>query len=639
MKADFRDAIQQVKEGADIVEIVGRYVPTLKRTGATYKGHCPFHKEKTPSFNVVPAKGIFHCFGCGAGGSVIDFVMRAERLEFADALRKLADELGVQLPERSNRTAAERSQEESLLKSIAEANAAALKWFRANLLKGRNQLASEYLPRRGITEEVAGRFQLGAAMDSWDALKSHLTGIGFQEDTLVEAGLCARSEGGRVYDRFRNRLIFPIWDVNGRVCGFGGRALVDEPNSPKYLNTGETALFRKNSLLYALNLGYKAIEETGYAILCEGYMDVVMAHAYGVPQAVASLGTGLTPQQARLLRRFGQRVYFLYDGDAAGQKAMLREGDALLGAGLDTRVLSLPVEDDPDSYLRREGREPLLAQLEKAEEYFDFALRVHSEGTNLATLAGQAELVEKMSPILIGIGNDVMREAAIGRLLRKLGGLPREAVEQLLKRMKRRGRDAAEGGGGELAAPEEGFRRRDEPAPSHDAMSRAGFDRLDPLERHLLQVMLEDAEALALIRRKLRSEWIRDSRLAGWIFHMMDGEGSAEELIRAVEGLPSPPGDPRLLTALQAWDYPVAQPESQVRAAEQLLLRLHERHQQALTRELLLQIDQGVYTEEEAARILAIYDQEHRTRIREASRFLRSGDSEARARYKNSAHR
>ncbi len=629
MTPDSRDAIQQVKEAADIVEIVSRYVPTLKRAGTSYKGHCPFHKEKTPSFHVIPKKGIFHCFGCGAGGSVIDFVMRAERLEFPDALRKLADELGIAMPDQRARTPAERNEEQRRLRTIADVNAAALKWFRYNLLSGANRRALDYLPERGITPEVSEQFQLGAALDSWDALKEHLLKAGYNEDTLVESGLCGRSDSGRVYDRFRNRLIFPIWDVNNRVCGFGGRALVDEPNSPKYLNTGETLLFRKNSLLYALNLAAKSIEETGYAILCEGYMDVVMAHAHGLTQAVASLGTGLTPQQARLLRRFAQRVHFLYDGDAAGQKAMLREGDALLGAGLDARVLSLPPEDDPDTYLRREGKEPLLAQLDGAEEFFDFALRTHAQGLDLGTLAGERELADRMLPIVQSIGDEVTRRAALARLFGKLGGLSWEDDAWRFLRRGRSGTRPEPTPGGELATPEEAPDRQEDGRA--DTFSRQDFERLDPIERHLLAVMIEDREALACVRSELRSEWIRDSMLKPWIFYLTDGEGEASGLLRKVEGTGETPGDARLISALMAWDYPAPETVNQVRAAKQLLLRLYERHQRAVGQELLLGIDRYSRTAEDTERFLTVFDYEHRVRFNQASRFLRARDSTFRA--------
>ncbi len=631
MNPGSRDVIQQVKEAADIVEIVGRYVPTLKRAGASYKGHCPFHKEKTPSFHVVPAKGIFHCFGCGAGGSVIDFVMRAERLDFAEALRKLAEELGIEMPDMRGRSPAERDEEQRRLRTIAEVNAEALKWFRRNLVRGVNQLAREYLPKRGITPEISERFQIGAALDSWDALKEHLRRTGYSEDALVEAGLCGRSESGRVYDRFRNRLIFPIWDVNNRVCGFGGRALVDEPNSPKYLNTGETLLFRKNALLYALNLGFKSIEETGYAILCEGYMDVVMAHAHGLTQAVASLGTGLTPQQARLLRRFAQRVYFLYDGDEAGQKAMLREGDALLGAGLDARVLSLPPEDDPDTYLQREGKEPLLAQMESAEEYFDFALRTHAAEVDLGTLAGEKQLADKMLPIVESIGDEVMRQSAVSRLMRKLGGLSWESdAERLLGGAAGRRRRPRQTPGGELA-PQESTPGRPEEERAPGTFSREDFNQLDMTERHLLAVMLEDTSALAYIRAEMRSEWIRDSKLKPWIFYLTDGEGEAAELLHRVEESGEVPGDSRVLSAVMAWEYPSAQSVPQLGAAKQLLMKLLERHQKAVTQELLMAAEQYARTPEEAERFTTIFHNEHRVRFENASRHLRAGDSRTRA--------
>ena len=375
MPRSIKDIARQVKDQADIVAIVGRHVP-LKKAGTSYRACCPFHKEKTPSFHVVPAKGIFHCFGCGAGGSAIDFVMRTERMEFMEALRLLAGELGIEIPapggpqDEEARDAAEKHR-----RSLQSAMEFALDWFRGNLTSRRNAVAADYLEQRGIAPEIAEAFQLGAALDGWAHLADAARAKGFSEELLTEADLCIRHEQrGTVYDRFRHRLIFPIFDHRGRPIAFGGRQLADDPTSGKYINSAETSLYKKGRTLYALNVAQKAISDSGHAILTEGYMDTVMAHQFGFPQAVASLGTALTPEQARLLKRYANRVYFLYDGDAAGQKAMLRAGESLLGAGFDARVIILPAEDDPDTFLRREGPEALRGKFENAREYFDFAL-------------------------------------------------------------------------------------------------------------------------------------------------------------------------------------------------------------------------------------------------------------------------
>ncbi len=607
MNRELTEVVRRIKESADIVGVVGNVV-RLKKAGASYKGLCPFHNEKTPSFNVVPAKGIFHCFGCGAGGSVIDFVMKTERLEFREAIEKLAKDTGIELPRFKAQDKSEADAEQRQREAVQGANNEALAWFRGNLLEKRNRLASDYLPERGISDEMSERFQLGAALDAWDGLKEHLLRMSYSESLLVEAGLCVRSENGRVYDRFRNRLIFPIFDLNGKVAGFGGRQLVKDENSPKYLNSAETILYKKSNILYALNLARPDIEKAGYAILCEGYMDVLMAHAHGFPQAVASLGTALTQPQARLLKRFANKTFFLYDGDSAGQKAMLRGGEPLLEAGFDTRVISLPPEDDPDTYLRREGSDSLRKQLDGAEEFFDFALRSHASTLELSRLAGQAELADRMAPVINVIQNDVMREGAIARLLRRLGGLPREAIIRILRKART----------GERPQP-----AADLGIPTDESVS-ALFPNVNFLDLYLLKIMLESHAALEHLRACLRHEWVVDSQLEGWIFYLADHDGFVQTLLDAVEASKEYPAEPSVLSRVLAWDRPLG--DDPARAAEEILWRLRERHQLALTSDLLTMISEKVLDEEEARRLLNAYHHEHRTRIQQTRRLSGSGD-------------
>jgi DNA primase len=399
--------------------------------------------------------------------------------------------------------------------------------------------------------------------------------------------------------------------VNGRICGFGGRQLTKDDKSPKYLNSAETILYKKSHILYALNLAKDRVHETGYAILCEGYMDVVMAHAYGFDQAVASLGTALTREQARLLKRFANKTYFLYDGDSAGQKAMLRGGEPLLESGFDVRVLPLPAEDDPDTFLRREGADALKAKLNEADEFFDFALKSHSQTLDLQSLAGQAELVERLSPILVAMRNDVMREGAILRLLKRLGGLPREAINQILDRKKKD------------AARRSGESREGLPEEAAQTPEIRGAPPLDSLERNLLKVMLESSDALNMIRMHLHFDWIADDRLADWIFFLNDHHEYVQTLLDDVEVSGDYPGDQRILTSIMAWDHPLGDP---VETAGELLRRLHERHQLSLTRQLLNMIDEKQVQGEAADRLLMALHHENRTRIEQAGKYLRTKD-------------
>ncbi|HNM45892.1 MAG TPA: DNA primase [Candidatus Sumerlaeota bacterium] len=605
MNREFGDVVRRIKESADIVGIVGNVVQ-LKKAGNSYKGRCPFHNEKTPSFNVVPAKGIFHCFGCGAGGSVIDFVMRTEKLDFREAIERLAKELGIELPQFRPVDPQQVDADQRLVDAVQRANNDALAWFRQNLRKGRNPLANSYLPERGISAEMEEKFQLGASLDEWTALKDHLLNLGYSEQLLVEAGLCARSENGRVYDRFRNRLIFPIFNANGKVAGFGGRQLVKDDKSAKYINSEETVLYKKSQILYALNWAREDIEKSGHAILCEGYMDVLMAHAHGFTQAVASLGTALTLPQAKLLKRFANKTFFLYDGDTAGQKAMIRGGESLLEAGFDTRVIALPPTDDPDTFLQREGAPALQQLLQNAEEFFDYALGAHAKGLDLSKLAPQAELADRMAPIINRISNEVMREGAIARLLRRIGGLPRSALGRILQQ-----------------AANAANRTEPESRPAESAADRAVsslFEGISLLDVYVLKMMLESHAALEYIRSQLRHEWIIDKKLEGWIFYFSDHDGYAQTLIDEAELENEFPGDRALLSRVMAWDHPIG--DNPVRAAEQILWRLRERYQLVLTNDLLELISQKQIGSEDAQRLLTAYHLEHRSRIAQSRRLF-----------------
>ncbi|MCC6545622.1 DNA primase [Candidatus Sumerlaeota bacterium] len=605
MNREFADVVRRIKENADIVGVVGSVVP-LKKAGNSYKGRCPFHDEKTPSFNVVPSKGIFHCFGCGAGGSVIDFVMRKERLDFKEAVEKLAKELGIEMPQFRPIDRAEADAEQRLIDAVQRANNDALAWFRKNLREGRNPLASEYLPLRGISAEMEEKFQLGAALDEWAALKDHLGKLGYTDQLLVDAGLCVRSESGRVYDRFRHRLIFPIFSANGKVAGFGGRQLVKDDKSAKYINSEETVLYKKSQILYALNWSREDIEKSGYAILCEGYMDVLMAHAHGFTQAVASLGTSLTLQQAKLLKRFANKTFFLYDGDSAGQKAMLRGGESLLEAGFDTRVIALPPADDPDTFLQREGASALGTLLENAGEFFDYALDAHSRGLDLSKLAPQAELADRMAPIINRISNDVMKEGAIARLLRRIGGLPRTALGRILQQSAK------------AANRPEGEAKGSVPSGSQAISSL--FDDMDLLDVYVLKMMVESHGALEYLRANLRHEWIVEKKIEGWIFYFCDHDEYAGTLIDAAEMENEFPADRRILSRVMAWDFPLG--DNPLHAAEQILWRLRERYQLRLTNDLLELIAQKQIDSEDAQRLLTAYHLEHRSRITQTRRIF-----------------
>ncbi|MDR0647947.1 MAG: DNA primase [Synergistaceae bacterium] len=348
------DDASEVKSRIDIVELIGSYVQ-LRRVGSSLKGLCPFHSEKTPSFIVSPDRQTFHCFGCGKGGDVFTFLMEIEGLSFREALEQLARRAGVRLSRPSSGDTARRKDTGVILEA-AEA------FFEKSLLGSGGEAPRLYLERRGLGRDDLARFGLGWGPQSWDALLSHLRAAGYADGDIVSAGLAGQGERG-LYDRFRGRVIFPVRDEMGHIRGFGGR-LIDGPGA-KYVNSPEGALFNKRKLLYLMYAAKKAIRERGRAILTEGYMDAIRCHLAGYTEAVASLGTSLTEEQAALIKRFSDLCYIAYDSDGAGQEASVRGMYVLAGKGVDVRVVSLSSGKDPDELLSGEGGAALFESLLK----------------------------------------------------------------------------------------------------------------------------------------------------------------------------------------------------------------------------------------------------------------------------------
>jgi DNA primase len=361
------EARERVRDATDIVQLIGERV-SLRRAGRSYKGLCPFHTEKTPSFTVTPDRQIWHCFGCSRGGDVYAFVMEADKVTFPEALRMLADRAGIELPKQ------ERSAGDEAFDKLYQANALARDFFRASLQGGAGSAGSTggaaakaraYLAGRGFEEPWLTRFEIGWAPEGWDGLRTTLGKL-LPADVLEQAGLIVRrGDGSGHYDRFRNRVLFPVATGAGKIAGFGARAIA-EGDEPKYLNSPETPVFRKGRLLYGLPIARPGIRERGVAIVSEGYLDVIRLHANGFTNAVSTCGTALTPDQARLLARLQVDALLLYDGDDAGVRAADRGLDPLLEAGVNVRVLLLPSGEDPDSFLRKEGAGPLTERLESA---------------------------------------------------------------------------------------------------------------------------------------------------------------------------------------------------------------------------------------------------------------------------------
>lgn len=352
-----RDLREEIRDRIDIVELVSQYVK-LERAGKNFKGLCPFHTEKTPSFHVSPELNRFHCFGCGASGDVFGFLMRIEGLSFREAMRRLAERAGIEL--RADSLPQEAPDERDRLRKIVFA----ANFFYRQVLK-RTPAAQEYLIKRGLTPETVEAFELGYAPDGWDYLLRFLQKHNFSLEDAEMAGLLkAREDGSGYYDRFRNRITFPIHDASGRAVAFGARTMGSD--EPKYLNSPETPLFEKRNTFYGWHKARGAILQQRAAIIVEGYLDLIMLHQYGFTHSLATLGTAFTEDHAARLKRLAERVYLMFDSDSAGIRAALRAGEALLGAGIPTLVVSLPQGEDPDSLLRAQGAEALQRTLEAA---------------------------------------------------------------------------------------------------------------------------------------------------------------------------------------------------------------------------------------------------------------------------------
>ena len=415
---DFQDFVDEVLEKNDIVDLISRYV-SLKRVGNRFQALCPLHNDKkTPSFSVSPDKQLFHCFGCGAGGTAIHFIMQKENLDFMEAVKFLAERAGVPIPD--YRTAAERNRAAQLhekKKRMYEMNAEAGRFFYAQLNEPKNKAALDYLQGRKLLDATIRRFGLGYAPDSWSALIDYMKEKGYTEEELCEAGLAVKRDNGTVFDKFRDRVMFPILDLRGNVIAFGGRILTDKENAPKYLNSPETLVFKKKDNLFAMNIAKNT--KAGQFLLMEGYMDVISLHQSGFDNAVASLGTAFTPQQAELLKRYADKAVLCYDSDEAGQKATDKAGEILREANIKTKVLTINEGKDPDEYIKTKGPEMFGLLIDNAVSFIEYKIANIEKKYNLEDAVEKLEFIEQIAKILANIQSGVEREIYIKKIGRK----------------------------------------------------------------------------------------------------------------------------------------------------------------------------------------------------------------------------
>src|SRR5437879_721610 len=417
------DTIEQIAAANDIVEVIGSYFP-VKRAGANFKALCPFHQEKTPSFHVSPQRQTFHCFGCGAGGSVFRFVMEYEHVDFPSAGRKVAARVGIPVIEECGGGDEDRQHEarRTLLKLHAEA----AEWFHENLLKKEfAEPARAYLKQRGVDRQVAKNWQLGFAPEAWDAFLKWARERGYPRSQLLQSGLVKLRDEDRpdseVYDRFRGRIMFPICNDVGEVIAFSGRLLQSDAEAAKYLNSPETPLFRKGNVLFGLHKTKRGLIEANCAIVCEGQLDLITLYEAGITNVVAPQGTAFTENQARLLKRFVDEVVLCFDADAAGNKAAERSLDALLQNDLIVRVAEMPAGEDPDSLVRQEGKEKFEKRVAAARDFFDYWIEHEVAIVDLSSLGAKMQLVRKLAGTVSRVHDPMMRGEIVSKVSARLG--------------------------------------------------------------------------------------------------------------------------------------------------------------------------------------------------------------------------
>ncbi|MDR0330466.1 MAG: DNA primase [Chitinispirillales bacterium] len=493
------DAKEQVRLRADIASVVGRYV-NLKQRGSTMLGLCPFHKEKTPSFTVNPARGVYHCFGCGQGGDVFRFVQEMEGVGFREALEMLAEETGVELPKHRRepeyggpptaggqppappdprQKAAAKTELLDIHKEAAE--------FYYQRVKG-NPQAVGYFKSRGLLAETVKEFRLGYAPDAWSELCGYLQGKKIPMSKIVECGLAVSKEGGSGYDRFRNRVMFPLCDLSGRVIAFAGRGL-DAATEPKYLNSPESALYKKNSVLYGLHKARDGVRELGYVLIVEGYMDYLTLYQAGVRNAAAASGTAFTAEHAHIIKRFAQKAVLVFDGDRAGVSAAQRAAAILAPLNLQVSILTLPSSDDPDSFVKREGAEAFRELIPSARPAADFLIdKLISESDG--SPHGKSRAMDELMPYAHALSDSVVRGDFLDKLAQRLRLDKRVVLERFNSKKNYQ--------------PSIG----DSPSPTNPAAS--GGYAIGTLEEDFLRILLTSPELTVTAKQYLSPEILTD---------------------------------------------------------------------------------------------------------------------------------
>ena len=432
MPGNSNDFSELVKENIDIVDVISEYV-NLQRAGKNFKGLCPFHQEKTPSFTVNPDNQFYYCFGCNAGGDVFNFLMEIENITFYESLKILAQRAGLELPGRSKFNKKVNKKRERFFQ-LYKLSARFYHYLLLNEDVG--EKAVKYLKGRGFTETDMEDFNLGFAPNKWSSLYKFLTNRDYDTEELIEAGLVLKSKSGSCYDRFRARIMFPITNVRGEVIAFGGRIIPDyDGDGPKYLNSPDTIIYKKGSTLYGLNRARKKFREEDSAIIMEGYTDVLSAHKEGLTNTIASLGTALTPRQAKLLRRYVSTVYISYDGDAAGSRATMRGLDILKNSGLNVKVIELPDNMDPDEFIRENEKEAFLQKKNDAKSLMEYKIKNIIKGQDMSDPETKITLARKLIKLMENVTDPIERKVYLTRIADTID-IEEDLLQSQLKKIK-----------------------------------------------------------------------------------------------------------------------------------------------------------------------------------------------------------
>ncbi|PWU11838.1 MAG: DNA primase [Verrucomicrobia bacterium] len=484
--------LERIRAASDIVEVIGSYLP-LKRAGANFVTLCPFHKERTPSFNVNPHRQIFHCFGCHKGGDVFGFVREYEGLDFPAAVKRLAERARIPLEfEQTDGERQSRHLKDMLLQAHEQI---AQRWQNALANEASGQIARDYLAKRGVSGEAIKFFRIGYAPDLWDDTVNWAKSKGYEPGLMEKAGLTLRKEGtDHYYDRFRGRLMFPICDEQGRVIGFSGRILTGDEKTAKYVNSPETPIFTKSKVFFGLDKSKRALLDAECAVVCEGQLDLIACYMAGVQNVVAPQGTAFTSEHARILKRYVEEVVLCFDSDDAGQNAAVRALDTLLASGLAVRVAVVPEPHDPDSYIKEFGGAAFKQLIEQAEGFFDYYLNRLCDTNDVAGDKGRSVVVQAMAEAVHKTGNSVLVDKHAQRTALRLGVSP-DAVRAEFRKLARTRPTAAS----------EAPKTNDVTTPAAD------IETLPVAERWLLRIMLGSDELVPWIVERLEFDWIQST--------------------------------------------------------------------------------------------------------------------------------